>query len=193
MDKLGLDFEKCKILFKKSSPQVSEFFSVCLVRPTCTHCRRHWTRRGSPKGDRKIIRTLILQRYVWYGLVVEMTKTINFSIWALNLTYLSTWPLLCVWAQNWKYCKSVNKIWQKTVKVGLNCEIIGFLLFLRISPIQGVLTINTCFKISRILWTLSCYFGDGVEMTRPFQVYFGIVLIKDILYQAQISFWKVEK
>ena len=80
MDKLGLDFEKCKILFKKSSPQVSEFFSVCLVRPTCTHRRRHWTRRSSPKGDRKIIGTLILQRYVFF-LKWPKRSTFQYELW----------------------------------------------------------------------------------------------------------------
>ena len=28
---------------KNSFPQVSQFFSVCLVRPTYSHCWPHWT------------------------------------------------------------------------------------------------------------------------------------------------------
>ena len=140
-------FWKVQNSVKKSSPQVSEFFSVCLVRPTCTHCRRHWTRRGSPKGDRKIIRTLILQRYVWYGLVVEMTKPVNFSIYELWIWRICPPDRYCVCGSKIENIVKVStKFCTKTVKVGLNCEIIGFLLFLRISPIQGVLTINICFK-----------------------------------------------
>ena len=35
---------------KNSFPQVSQFFSVCLVCPTYSHCWPHWTWRGSRKG-----------------------------------------------------------------------------------------------------------------------------------------------
>ena len=35
---------------KNSFLQVSQFFSVCLVRPTYSHCWPHWTWRGSRKG-----------------------------------------------------------------------------------------------------------------------------------------------
>ena len=97
----------------------------------------------------------------------------------------------CVWEQNWKYCKSVNiienKNFAKVLKFGQNCEISVFFCFFELVKYKHL--------FQRILWTnlAILVIADCVEMTRPFQVYFGIVLIKDILYQAQISFWKVEK
>ena len=50
IEKFGLNLITHKILLLKCLPQVSEFFLICLVCPTFTHCCHHWTRRCSPRG-----------------------------------------------------------------------------------------------------------------------------------------------